>query len=138
MTHGLKFTFMPQSYPVNFHREVSLTLLYFFHFSQQNHWPSSAILLQFFWIILSKNRIHFETNCCKTSNILQQFFCTQNWKELKKWQTENAPIRCNFTSMMRSSISLMRSSNYPTWKASPLSYESSFCMAMSMTWITVI
>ena len=49
MTHGLKFTFMPQAYPVNFHREVSLTLLYFLsHFSQQNHWPSSVILLQFF------------------------------------------------------------------------------------------
>ena len=38
MTHGLKFTFMPQAQPVNFHREVSLTLLYFLsHFSQQNH-----------------------------------------------------------------------------------------------------
>lgn len=38
MTHGLKFTFMPQAYPVNFHREVSLTLLYFLsHFSQKNH-----------------------------------------------------------------------------------------------------
>ena len=38
MTHGLKFTFMPQAYPVNFHREVSLTLLYILsHFSQQNH-----------------------------------------------------------------------------------------------------
>ena len=49
MTHGLKFTFMPQAYPVNFHREVSLTFLYFLsHFSQQNHWPYSAILLQFF------------------------------------------------------------------------------------------
>ena len=49
MTHGLKLTFMPQAYPVNFHREVSLTLLYFLsHFSQKNHWPSSAILLQFF------------------------------------------------------------------------------------------
>ena len=38
MTHRLKFTFMPQAQPVNFHREVSLTLLYFLsHFSQQNH-----------------------------------------------------------------------------------------------------
>ena len=35
MTHGLKFTFMLQAYPVNFHREVSLTLLYFLsHFSK--------------------------------------------------------------------------------------------------------
>ena len=29
MTHGLKFTLMPHAQPVNFHREVSLTLLFF-------------------------------------------------------------------------------------------------------------
>lgn len=79
MTHGLKFTFMPQSQPVNFHREVSLTLLCFcaaFHSKVIDLFPHFCY--NFSWIILSKNRIHFETNCCKTSNILQQFFCTQN------------------------------------------------------------
>ena len=79
MTHGLKFTFMPQAQPVNFHREVSLTLLCF---CAAFHSKIIDLILQFCynfsWITLSKNRIHFETNCCKTSNILQQFFCTQN------------------------------------------------------------
>ena len=85
MTHGLKFIFMPQAQPVNFHREVSLTLLYFW---ANFHSKIIDLLLQFCynfsWIALSKNRIHFETNCCKTSNILQQFFCTQNQKGVKE------------------------------------------------------
>ena len=123
----------------NFHREVSLTLLRFyaaFHNKSIDLFPHFCY--NFSWIVLSKNRINFETNCCKTSNILQQFFCTQNRKELKKWQTENAPILCNFISMMTSSISLMKNLSGPAWKANLLSYANSFCTDMSMTWITAI
>ena len=56
-----------------------LTLLRFyaaFHNKSIDLFPHFCY--NFSWIVLSKNRINFETNCCKTSNILQQFFCTQN------------------------------------------------------------
>ena len=65
----------------------------------------------------AQNWTKLETNCCKKSNILQQFFCTQKReRKWQKWQSETAPIRCNFISAMMSSTSSTPSSKHPAWR----------------------
>ena len=67
------------------------------------HWPFLPFLLQFAMGNYTQNWIKHETDCCKNRTFYSSFFVPKFRKDVAQWQTETAPIRCNFISLMMSS-----------------------------------
>ena len=74
-------------------------------------------LLQFALGSYTQNWIKHETDCCKKRTFYSSFFVPIFRKYVTQWQTETAPIRCNFISAMMSSTFSLPNSKHPAWKA---------------------
>ena len=81
------------------------------------HWPFLPFLLQFAMGNYTQNWIKHETDCCKNRTFYSSFFVPKFRKDVAQWQTETAPIRCNFISAMMSSTFSLPNSKHPAWKA---------------------
>ena len=112
-TGEIPYTFL--SYMrVNFHREVSLTLFYFFFdFPVEYLDLSCHFCYNLLWVIVLKTEQNLKRTVVKIEHFTAVFLYPKSEKKWQKWQSETAPIRCNFISAMMSSTSSTPNSKHP-------------------------
>ena len=99
---------------VNFHREVSLTLFYFFFdFPVEYLDLSCHFCYNLLWVIVPKTEQNLKRTVVKIEHFTAVFLYPKSERKWQKWQSETALIQCNFISAMMSSTSSIPNSKHP-------------------------